>query len=187
MTIRVVRDQQAPMRHEILIGPHSIASDLSVEEGGGGSKPNPHDLYDAALGACTALTVLWYAKRKNIPVEGLEVAVERDASQERAGNLSAECGADVDRGLERRAAGGASPCSAEVPNPQANDRGHDRDCRHAIPMTLAIVLLTLDKWHTDVHSSHQVSCPIGKFRSPGIEIIRPCSGIHLDLRPHRSQ
>ena len=92
MTIRVVRDQQAPMRHEILIGPHSIASDLSVEEGGGGSKPNPHDLYDAALGACTALTVLWYAKRKNIPVEGLEVAVERDASQERAGiyRLSAE-------------------------------------------------------------------------------------------------
>ena len=73
------------MRHEIHIGPHSIASDLSVEEGGGGSGPNPHDLYDAALGACTALTVLWYAKRKNIPVEGLEVSVERDASQERSG------------------------------------------------------------------------------------------------------
>jgi putative redox protein len=73
------------MRHEIHIGPLSIASDLSVEEGGGGSGPNPHDLYDAALGACTALTVLWYAKRKNIPVEGLEVSVERDASQERSG------------------------------------------------------------------------------------------------------
>jgi len=85
MTIRVVRDQQTPMRHEIHIGPHSIASDLSVEEGGGGSGPNPHDLYDAALGACTALTVLWYAKRKNIPVESLEVSVARDASQERAG------------------------------------------------------------------------------------------------------
>src|ERR1700676_5122199 len=85
MTIRVVRDQLAPMRHEIHIGRHSLATDLSVEEGGGGSAPNPHDLYDAALGACTALTVLWYAKRKNIPVEGLEVSVERDASQERSG------------------------------------------------------------------------------------------------------
>jgi len=85
MTIRVVRDQLAPMRHEIHIGRHSLASDLSVEEGGGGSGPNPHDLYDAALGACTALTVLWYAKRKNIPLEGTEVSVERDASQERAG------------------------------------------------------------------------------------------------------
>jgi len=73
------------MRHEIHIGRNSLASDLSVEEGGEGSAPNPHDLYDAALGACKALTVLWYAKRKNIPVEGIEVSVERDASQERAG------------------------------------------------------------------------------------------------------
>jgi putative redox protein len=85
VTIRVVRDQLAPMRHEIHIGRNSLASDLSVEEGGGGSAPSPHDLYDAALGACTALTVLWYAKRKNIPVEGIEVSVGRDASQERAG------------------------------------------------------------------------------------------------------
>jgi putative redox protein len=85
VTIRVVRDQRAPMRHEIHIGRNSLASDLSVEEGGEGSAPNPHDLYDAALGACKALTVLWYAKRKNIPVEGIEVSVERDASQERAG------------------------------------------------------------------------------------------------------
>ena len=85
MTIRVVRDQRAPMRHEIHIGRNSLASDLSVEEGGDGSAPNPHDLYDAALGACTALTVLWYAKRRKIPVEGIDVSVERDASQERAG------------------------------------------------------------------------------------------------------
>ena len=85
MTIRVVRDQQAPMRHVIRIGQNSLITDLSVEEGGGGSGPSPHDLYDAALGACTALTALWYAKRKSIPVEGIEVSVERDASHERAG------------------------------------------------------------------------------------------------------
>jgi putative redox protein len=85
VTIRVVRDQRAPMRHEIHIGKNSLASDLSVEEGGEGSGPNPHDLYDAALGACTALTVLWYAKHKKIPLEGIEVSVERDASRERAG------------------------------------------------------------------------------------------------------
>jgi len=85
VTIRVVRDQQAPMRHEIHIGRNSLTTDLSVEEGGEGSGPSPHDLYDAALGACKALTVLWYAKDKDIPVEGIEVSVERDASQERAG------------------------------------------------------------------------------------------------------
>jgi putative redox protein len=85
MTVRVVGGLQGPLQHEIHIGQPSFASDLSVEEGGGGSGPNPHDLYDAALGACTALTALWYAKRKHIPVEGIEVSVERDASEERAG------------------------------------------------------------------------------------------------------
>jgi len=73
------------MRHEVHIGRNSLATDLSVEQGGEGSGPTPHDLYDAALGACKALTVLWYAKRKNIPVEVIEVSVERDASQERTG------------------------------------------------------------------------------------------------------
>jgi putative redox protein len=85
VTIRVIRDQRAPMRHDIHIGKNSIATDLSVEEGGDGSGPTPHDLYDAALGACTALTVLWYAKHKDIPVEDIEVSVERDSSQERTG------------------------------------------------------------------------------------------------------
>jgi putative redox protein len=85
VTIRVVRDQQAPMRHEIHIGRNSLTADLSNESGGEGSGPSPHDLYDSALGACKAMTVLLYAKRKNFPVEGIEVSMERDASQERAG------------------------------------------------------------------------------------------------------
>jgi putative redox protein len=104
VTIRVVRDQLAPMRHEIHIGRHSLASDLSVEEGGEASGPSPHDLYDAALGACTALTVLWYAKRKNIAVERIEVSVERDASQERAGiyRLSASLTLTGDLSATRR-------------------------------------------------------------------------------------
>ena len=85
MAILVVRDQQAPMRHEIRIGRHSISTDLSNESGGEGSGPTPHDLYDAALGACKALTVLLYAKRRKFPVEGIEVSVERDASQEQVG------------------------------------------------------------------------------------------------------
>jgi len=85
MTIQVVRDQRARMWHDIHIGPNHLATDLSVEEGGDASGPSPHDLYDAALGACTALTVLWYAKHKNIPVENIAVSAERDSSQERAG------------------------------------------------------------------------------------------------------
>jgi putative redox protein len=85
MTVQVVRDQRSRMRHEIHVGPNSLATDLSVEQGGEASAPTPHDLYDAALGACTALTVLWYARQKNIPVEDITVSVDRDATQERAG------------------------------------------------------------------------------------------------------
>jgi putative redox protein len=85
MTIRIVRDQQAPMRHEIRVGLSGFSTDLGIELGGEGSGPSPHDLYDAALAACKALTVLLYAKRKTFPVEGIEVSVERDASQEHAG------------------------------------------------------------------------------------------------------
>ena len=85
MTIKVTRDLTAPMRHSIRIGGREIAADLSPQDGGEGSGATPHDLYDAALGACKALTVLWYARRKGIPVEGIEVTVERDDSEERKG------------------------------------------------------------------------------------------------------
>jgi putative redox protein len=85
MAITVVRDQSALMRHEVRVGPHVFAVDASISDGGEGLGPNPHDLYDAALGACEALTVLWYARRKGIPVDDIEVAVERDQSEEKSG------------------------------------------------------------------------------------------------------
>src|SRR3546814_10249504 len=47
--------------------------------------PDPHDLYDSALVACKAMTMLWYAQRNGIPVEGIHVGVVRDARQERKG------------------------------------------------------------------------------------------------------
>lgn len=85
MTITVVRDQSQPMRHDIQIRNHSIPVDGSVDEGGHDDGPSPHDLYDAALGACKALTIMWYANRKAIPVADVRVSVERDASEERKG------------------------------------------------------------------------------------------------------
>ena len=47
--------------------------------------PTPHEIYDSALGACKAMTVLWYANRKQIPLEDIRVDVERDDSAERQG------------------------------------------------------------------------------------------------------
>jgi putative redox protein len=85
MIIKAIRDQSLPMRHIVHVRNHLISADASFEEGGSDAGPSPHDLYDAALAACKALTVVWYAKRKGIPLEQVETSTERDASDERKG------------------------------------------------------------------------------------------------------
>jgi putative redox protein len=85
MQITVTRDRTGRMRHIVKVRHHEFAVDESAAVGGEDTGPTPHDLYDAALAACKALTVLWYANRKHLPVEDIEVAVERDDSEERSG------------------------------------------------------------------------------------------------------
>jgi putative redox protein len=85
MTIRILRDQSLAMRHIAHVRNHIISVDGTPEEGGDDAGPSPHDLYDAAVASCKALTVIWYAKRKSIPVEDVQVNIERDASEERKG------------------------------------------------------------------------------------------------------
>lgn len=85
MAIVVTRDPAEKMKHTVSIRQHSLVVDEPVSNGGADLGPTPHELYDSALGACKALTALWYARRKQIPVEGVEVVVERDDSAERKG------------------------------------------------------------------------------------------------------
>ena len=85
MTITVVRDPSGLMKHRIQIRDHELIVDEGASNGGEDAGPTPHDLYDSALGACKALTVLWYAKRKGMAVENIEVVVERDAAEEAKG------------------------------------------------------------------------------------------------------
>jgi putative redox protein len=85
MSITVRRDPSGPLKQIVRIREHSFAVDASVAEGGEDAGPSPHDLYDAALAACKAVTVLWYARHKGIVLEDIAVSVERDNSEERAG------------------------------------------------------------------------------------------------------
>lgn len=85
MTIQLKRIAEAPMAQSVTIRAHGLVADASVEEGGSDAGPSPHDLYDAALGACKALTVLWYARRKGWAIDDVQTVVERDASAERTG------------------------------------------------------------------------------------------------------
>jgi putative redox protein len=85
MTIEVVRDRSRKMMHTVRVGAHAFAVDEPPTNGGEDLGPTPHDLYDSALGACKALTTLWYAQRKHIPLEDIRVAVARDDADERRG------------------------------------------------------------------------------------------------------
>lgn len=85
MTIIVTRDLSQPMLHQVRIGNHQFAVDGSIEEGGNDEGPSAHDLYDASLASCKALTLVWYARRKHIGLTDVRVEVERDASGERQG------------------------------------------------------------------------------------------------------
>ena len=85
MTIQVLRDRSRKMRHEVHVRQHVLATDEPVANGGEDLGPTPHDLYDSALGACKAMTVLWYAQRRQIPVDDIRATVERDDADERRG------------------------------------------------------------------------------------------------------
>nr|WP_315487834.1 OsmC family protein [uncultured Rhodoferax sp.] len=85
MTIQLQRKPGTPLAQTLQIRNHPLSADVSVAEGGADDGPSPHDLYDAALGACKALTVMWFAKKKGIAVDDIHTEVTSDNSQERAG------------------------------------------------------------------------------------------------------
>lgn len=85
MTIELRLDRSASLAQTVHIRSHALLADVSEAEGGIDAGPSPHDLYDAALGACKALTVMWYARKKGIPVDDIQTLVERDDTDERKG------------------------------------------------------------------------------------------------------
>ena len=85
MTILVSRDRAHRMRHMVHVRQHAFAVDEPLANGGEDLGVTAHELYDSALGTCKAMTVLWYAQRKQIPLDDIKVTVERDDSEERQG------------------------------------------------------------------------------------------------------
>src|SRR4030095_15753732 len=69
----------------IRIRKHTLRTDVSESLGSTDSAPGAHDYFDAALAACKTTTSMWYAKRNQIPLERVEVDIERDDTEERKG------------------------------------------------------------------------------------------------------
>lgn len=85
MSIRLRSKPEALLAQTVQIRQHQLTTDISTTDGGADDGPDPHDLYDAAVGACKALTLMWYARKKGMDVSHVDTRVERDASAERQG------------------------------------------------------------------------------------------------------
>lgn len=55
---------------------HTLISGLTENLGGSDEGPNPHELLEAALAACTILTVQMYADKKGIKLESTQAFVK---------------------------------------------------------------------------------------------------------------
>jgi putative redox protein len=82
MTIHVQPRATGGFHYTATMEGHDLPLDMPAPQGEG---PDPHDYFDAALGGCKALTLMVYAKGHGIPLEGVDVQVARDQTDERRG------------------------------------------------------------------------------------------------------
>lgn len=73
---------ESALRYTVTVDSHDMPMGFSPPDGDG---PDPHDYFDGALGGCKALTLMWYARRKQLPLVSVDVDVIRDAAEERRG------------------------------------------------------------------------------------------------------
>lgn len=85
-TIEIISERNRVHRQRVQIhGFEDLFVDVPKAFGGEDSAPDPHDYFDLSLGACKAITAQMYANRKQWPLHGVTVTVNRDDSGERKG------------------------------------------------------------------------------------------------------
>jgi len=69
----VVHGSANGFAQEIAVGRHRLVADEPAAVGGTDAGAGPYDLLLAALGSCTSMTVALYARRKQWPLESVQV------------------------------------------------------------------------------------------------------------------
>ncbi len=73
--ITLQKAPQGKLAFTVRVGRNAFTADVLDALGGDDLGPDPHDLLDASLGACTALTVMMVARRKQMPLDDIEVSI----------------------------------------------------------------------------------------------------------------
>lgn len=106
-----VRTDRGPFRQSIEVGPHALVADEPFELGGEDAGPAPHDFVLAGLGACTAMTLELYAKRKEWPLVSVDVTLSIDgASSPPVIRRQIKLDGDLDEGQRARLLEIANKC-----------------------------------------------------------------------------
>ena len=67
---------QGPLQQKLTAGDLHFLSDAEVSKGGSGTGPSPHEYLGAALAACTSMTLMMYAGRKEMKLDNAIVTVD---------------------------------------------------------------------------------------------------------------
>lgn len=75
-----VRKAEGKIKQLVQVNASSFFAD-EPEPIGDGEGPNPHDLLDASLGVCTAMTVMMVAQRKQWPLQDVRVEITHEEDE----------------------------------------------------------------------------------------------------------